>query len=69
MDVWVASWVLSNDLSLKILENYGTSRKSLNALALMASPQLATQKPKFDSFARKLPNLCCETFQKNIYLA
>ena len=69
MDVWVASWVLSNDLSLKILENYGTSGKSLNASALMASPQLAIQKPKFDSFARKLQNLCCETFQKNIYFA
>ena len=42
-------------------------RKSLKNLQLMANPQPATQKPNFDSCARKLRNACREMFQRNVY--
>ena len=45
-----------HELSLKLLENYEASRKSLNSLALVTSLQLATHKPSVNIFPIKLRN-------------
>ena len=45
---------LPNDLRLRILGNYGISRKSLKWLELKASAQLATKNEIFDNCAKKM---------------
>ena len=56
---------LSNNLRLRILENNKLSKKFLESLELMESPQPTTQKSNFDSWARKLRQISFETFQRN----
>ena len=58
---------LSQQQELRFLGNQKTSKNSLKSFELMASPQLATQKPNLDSCARKLRNIFCKKFQRNTY--